>query len=94
MRLPWELVVSKRRKTASVRASGQTDRECDVCVTDAAYGAFIVHTANAYPRLVEALRKTMSAYRNSAYFGVHNNACHDAARDLLLELGEAKEMAP
>lgn len=100
-RLPWQQNHHKRRQVCD--ADGEF-RGCGrianaIAVQDAAY---IAHACNAYPKLVEALRKmaertdqlcgTVNTLSNAQGLGrkVWPNDFNDVAQDLLRELGEAE----
>jgi hypothetical protein len=56
------------------------------CAQDAAY---IVHAANSYPRLVEALRHLEQAYANK-HSPQHRDAARNEALSILRSLGESE----
>lgn len=86
--LPWKvsglgyLSDGKKVLARTESAPTQYQQRIDLCMEDAAY---IAHAANAYPRLVEALRQMVGAMHQMDK-GHHGDVL--AAAALLRELGE------
>lgn len=84
--LPW--ITNKRNQVCNAAATAHIAK-CAELQRGADDAAYIAHSANAYPQLVEALRNLSPAFGECVRSGLFEAKHVDAVVALLRELGEA-----
>ncbi len=86
--LPWETLPAARSNLVHVETSTDHAPVCSLPKARADDAAYIAHAANAYPKLVEALRDAANGLDTTGQTTPQSNAARNNARALLRELGE------
>ena len=84
--LPLKFLPDEGQFIVNARGEIVGEIPCQGVENDKAIGAYLVHAANAYPQLVEALRGMLPEYAPITTDGFGR----ELARALLRELGEAE----
>ena len=88
--LPWETTDTCSNNVFDVlRRASPSSIKKDICIGNAQDAAYIVHAANAYPKLIEALRVSLRV-SSLPFDHADKRANPERLRAILRELGEAE----